>query len=63
MDTDEIIAKGRRCIDIEADALKKTSEQLDSDFAEVASALIDTVNQGNKLILSGSARAPILPES
>ena len=51
MNTDEIIAKGRRCIDIEADALIKTSEQLDSDFAEVASALIDTVNQGNKLIL------------
>jgi arabinose-5-phosphate isomerase len=57
MNTDEIIAKGRRCIDIEADALIKTSEQLDSDFAEVASALIDTVNQGNKLILSGIGKS------
>ena len=53
MDTDEIIAKGRRCIDIEADALRKTSKQLDSDFAAVASALIDTINQGNKIIFSG----------
>lgn len=57
MDTDEIIAKGRRCIDIEADALKKTSEQLDSGFAAVASALIETVNQGNKLILSGIGKS------
>ena len=31
MDTDEIIAKGRRCIDIEAEALMKTSAQLDSE--------------------------------
>ncbi len=57
MDTDEIIAKGRRCIDIEAEALRKTSERLDSDFAEIASALIDTVNQGNKLILSGIGKS------
>lgn len=57
MDIDEIIAKGRRCIDIEANALRKTSEQLDSTFADVASTLIDVLNNGNKLILSGIGKS------
>ncbi len=57
MDTADIIAKGRRCIDIEAEALRKTSEHLDSIFASVASTLIETLNEGNKLILSGIGKS------
>ncbi len=53
MDTEDIISKGRRCIDIEADALRKTSEQLDGRFAQVASTVIETLNAGQKLIFSG----------
>lgn len=57
MDTDDIIAKGRRCIDIEAEALAKTSNQLDSRFAQVASTVIDTLNEGQKLIFSGIGKS------
>lgn len=57
MDTDEIIAKGRRCIDIEADALIRTSAQLDSGFAQVASTVIETLNDGQKLIFSGIGKS------
>ena len=57
MDTDEIIAKGRRCIDIEAEALAKTSAQLDSAFAQVAATVIDSLNNGQKLIFSGIGKS------
>ena len=57
MDTDEIIAKGRRCIDIEAEALAKTSAQLDSAFAQVAATVIDSLNDGQKLIFSGIGKS------
>ncbi len=57
MDTDEIIAKGRRCIDIEAEALAKTSAQLDSEFAQVAATVIDSLNDGQKLIFSGIGKS------
>lgn len=57
MDTDEIIAKGRRCIDIEAEALMKTSAQLDSAFAQVAATVIETLNDGQKLIFSGVGKS------
>ncbi len=57
MDTDEIIAKGRRCIDIEVEALMKTSAQLDSAFAQVAATVIETLNDGQKLIFSGIGKS------
>jgi arabinose-5-phosphate isomerase len=57
MDTDSIIAKGRRCIDIEAAALQQTSKTLDGDFASVAQTLIETIDQGNKLIFSGIGKS------
>lgn len=57
MDTDSIIAKGRRCIDIEAAALQQTSKALDGDFASVAQTLIETIDQGNKLIFSGIGKS------
>ena len=57
MDTDEIIAKGRRCIDIEAEALTQTSAALDADFAAIAQSLIDTLEKGNKLIFSGIGKS------
>ena len=57
MDTDSIIAKGRRCIDIETLALRKTSEALDEDFASVALSLIETLDKGAKLIFSGIGKS------
>ncbi len=57
MDTDEIIAKGRRCIDIEAEALRTTSAQLDDSFAQVVSTVIETLNEGQKLIFSGIGKS------
>ena len=57
MDTEEIIAKGRRCINIEAEALAKTSAQLDSAFAQVAATVIDSLSDGQKLIFSGIGKS------
>ena len=50
MNNDEIIAKGRRCIDIEAEALRQTSAHLGEDFAQVATAVFKVLNDGKKLI-------------
>lgn len=57
MNTDEIIAKGRRCIEIEAEALVKTSAQLDAGFAQVVTTVIETLNEGQKLIFSGIGKS------
>lgn len=57
MDTNEIISKGQRCIDIEAAALKHTSESLDEAFAEVARSLIETLDKDSKLIFSGIGKS------
>ena len=53
MDKDQIIAKGRRCLDIEIAALEATRDQLDQGFANVVLLLRETLNEGKKLILSG----------
>ena len=57
MNNDEIIAKGRRCIDIEAEALRQTSTRLGDDFAQVATAVFTVLNDGKKLIFSGIGKS------
>ncbi len=53
MNNDEIIAKGKHCIDIEAEALRQTSTHLGEDFARVATAVFEVLKEGKKLIFSG----------
>lgn len=53
METNEIIAKGKRCLDIEIAALQATRDSLDEGFSEVVELLHRTLARGNKLILSG----------
>ena len=53
MENAQIIAKGQRCIDIEIAALKTTRDQLDDQFAVVARLVLQTVEEGKKLIFSG----------
>ncbi|MCH2613559.1 MAG: SIS domain-containing protein, partial [Opitutales bacterium] len=53
MNNDEIIAKGKNCIDIEAEALRQTSTHLGEDFARVATAVFEVLKEGKKLIFSG----------
>ncbi|MBC2606832.1 KpsF/GutQ family sugar-phosphate isomerase [Pelagicoccus albus] len=53
METPEIIAKGKLCLDIEIAALQATKDTLDEGFANAVRILHSTLQQGNKLILSG----------
>lgn len=57
MGNEEIIAKGRRCIDIEIEALRATRESLDQRFAAVVTLLRETLSRDKKLILSGVGKS------
>lgn len=53
MNSQEAIAKGRQCIEIEIEALRKTAQGLDKTFAEAVFLLKQTLDRDKKLILSG----------
>jgi arabinose-5-phosphate isomerase len=52
-----LIAKGRECIRIEAEALERTAESLNETFAEVVSKIDHTLNSGRKVIFSGVGKS------
>lgn len=55
-----LIARGRRVLEIEADALAATREALGSGFAEAVKRICTTLDAGGKLLLSGVGKnAPI----
>ncbi|MDQ8201668.1 KpsF/GutQ family sugar-phosphate isomerase [Pelagicoccus sp. SDUM812003] len=53
MDKEQIIAKGRRCLEIEIAALQATRDHLGDGFADVVLILKNALVDGKKLILSG----------
>lgn len=52
-----LIAKGRECIRIEAEALERTAESLNETFAEVVSKIDDILKSGRKVIFSGVGKS------
>jgi len=53
MDTKAIISRGKKCIEIEIEALQATRDQIDDRFAEIVSIVQNTLEKGSKLIFSG----------
>lgn len=53
MQTSRIITQGKRCIEIEMDALAQTRESIDERFVEIVETLHRTLEKGKKLIFSG----------
>jgi arabinose-5-phosphate isomerase len=57
LDRLSLVAKGKECIAIEADALHATGEALGEPFAEVALAVSATLANGRKLIFTGVGKS------
>lgn len=53
MEKDQVLAKGRRCIQIEIEALQSTLDQLSNPFVQVVDAVFAALENGKKLIFSG----------
>jgi len=53
MDTKATISRGRKCIDLEIEALQATRRHIDENFADIAELLQDALANGSKLIFSG----------
>jgi arabinose-5-phosphate isomerase len=53
LDNKAILEEGRKCLELEIDALQKTLSELDGAFVNVVNAIEKTVAQGGKLIFSG----------
>jgi len=52
-----LLAKGRECILIEADALKATAQALDESFAQVVGVVEAALGQGHKALFSGVGKS------
>lgn len=57
MDSEYIISKGRRCLDIEIDALAATKENLDEGFVRVVREVNACLQDGRKLIFTGVGKS------
>lgn len=57
-----LLARGRECILIEAEALRATAEALDGAFARVVTALDDTARAGHKIIFTGVGKSAHIAE-
>ncbi len=57
MDNEEIIKKGRRCLDIEIDALGATATGLDEDFVRTVRAVDACLEAGRKVIFTGVGKS------
>lgn len=56
------LARARRCIRIEGDALRATSKTLGKEFVETARAVEATVSAGGKLVFSGVGKSAHIAE-
>lgn len=52
-----LLARGRECIRVEAEALQATAEALDASFARTVGRLDATLQAGRKIILSGVGKS------
>jgi len=52
-DEETLLSKARNCFDLEIDALRATSENLNGSFAATIAAIAETVTEGRKLVFSG----------
>lgn len=56
-DSKTVLAKGRSCIKVEAEALYATAERLDEAFIEALAAIDATIASGRKIIFSGVGKS------
>jgi arabinose-5-phosphate isomerase len=53
MKDSELLEKARECLEIEASAIRQTSESLDGNFVETARIIAECTESGHKLVFSG----------